>query len=131
LVLFPNLVTKFYKFYGCCCFVLEKYLRVWGCRDISVTVMSTEEVAFDSQQGEFFVLRSVQTRPLVQPSFLFNRYSLTLREGPGTYCIGGLARLQRRSGHVRRWEDLRPGFELLSFQPVAILVPVTTPILSR
>jgi hypothetical protein len=92
LFLFPNLVRTFYKFYGCCCFVLEKYLRVWDCRDSSVTVMSTEEVAFDSQQGEVFVLRSVQ------PSFLFNRYSLTSREGPGTYWSGGLSWLQSRSG---------------------------------
>jgi hypothetical protein len=48
LFVFPNLVRKFYKVYGCCCFVLEKYLRVWGSRVSSVTVISTEEVAFNS-----------------------------------------------------------------------------------
>ena len=59
---------KLYKFYGWCSFVLEKYLRVWGCRDSSVSVMSTEVVTFDSQQGEFFVLRSVQTGSWSNPA---------------------------------------------------------------
>jgi len=56
LFLFTNLVREFYKFYGCYCFVFENYLQVWGSRDSSVIVLSTEEVAFDSQEGEFFVL---------------------------------------------------------------------------